>query len=295
MFKFLEDEKKQKMFWGYLFVFPAFLYFLCMNIWPMLYAFFLSFNDWNLLKVEKKFVFLQNYFEVFQDKVFLTSLYNTFAYAIIIVPLGLMIAIFLSVLVNSGIKHVGIFRFMFFIPVITSSIAAGYIWMWLYEPTFGLFNDILSIINIQLPFLKSTYSAKLSIAAVVIWKNLGFQIVILLTGLGAIPNSVYEAAEMDGVTGWRRFRYITLPLLRPTIIFLSVTGFMKVLQMFGEIYVMAPTGGPLDSTTSVVFHIQKTAFESYRLGYSSAMTFILFLIILGITIFQIKYLSGEKN
>jgi len=296
MFEWLKEEKNQKMLWGYTFILPAILYFAIMNIYPLFYSFFLSFHKWNILTPDRKFVFLKNYIDLLSDPIFLRSVLNTFLYVIVIVPISIAISLFFAVLLNSGIKFIGLFRLMYFIPVITSGIAVTYIWKWLYDPTFGLFNNILSAFKIQCPFLASPYTALLSISLMIIWKSIGFQIVILLTALTSIPKSVYEAAEMDGVTGWKRFRYITLPLLKPTMLFLAVTGTISTLQLFGPVFVASPTGGPLNSTSTMVFHIQQTAFTSYRVGYASAMTLILFAIIMIITFIQMKFLSkGVKN
>ncbi|MDD2716809.1 MAG: sugar ABC transporter permease [Candidatus Wallbacteria bacterium] len=294
MNRFFEmEDKTRRMFWGMLFILPAVVYFICLNIWPMFYSFFLSFNDWNLLNPDKNFVFLNNYFALLHDTVFLRCLINNFCYTLVAVPVGLVLSLAIALLLNSGIRWLGLFRFMIFMPVITSGIAAGYIWMWLYEPTFGLINHLLSFVHLQCPFLLSPYTALASIALMTVWKSLGFQVVILLAGLTTIPDSIYQAAEMDGATGFRRFWHVTLPLLNPTMVFLSVMGVMNGLQLFGEIFVMAPNGGPLNSTRTVVFHIQQTAFRSYQMGYGSAMTFVLFAIILAVTVFQMKVLTKK--
>jgi len=188
---------------------------------------------------------------------------------------------------------VGLYRVVSFIPYITSLVAAGYIWTWLYDPTFGIINQTLSWFGMHLPFLKSTTMALPSIAMMSVWRGIGFNVVIFLAGLQGIPSTVYEAARIDCANRWRTFYKITLPLLNPTIVFLSVMGVMRSLKIFGEIFVMAETGGPLNSTRSIVFHIVETSFRKYQMGYGAAMTVVLFLIIIGITIFQMKVLTKK--
>lgn len=279
--------------WGILFVAPAAAFFLLVNIMPMLYAFFLSFHDWNLLSPHKAFIFVENYVALFTDPIFLRSMLNTLLYTMITVPLGLSLSLLFAVLLNSGIKASGLFRTLYFVPVVTSIIAAGYIWKWLYDPTFGLINHVLSVFGVQLPFLASTKMALPSIALMVVWKHLGFNIVVFLAGLQGIPGYVYEAAKIDGTSRWRTFWRITLPLLNPTVVFLSVMGVMNSLKIFGEIFVMTKDGGPLNSTSSIVSQIVTTSFQSHRMGYGAAMTMILFLIIVGVTVFQMKVLTKK--
>lgn len=279
--------------WGLLFVAPAAAFFLLVNILPMLYTLFLSFHDWNLLSVHKSFVFLENYYALFHDPEFLRSLLNTFLYAMITVPLGLVLALFFAVLLNTGVKASGLFRTVYFVPVVTSIVASGYIWNWLYDPSFGPINQVLGYIGIQLPFLKSTKMALPSIALMAVWKNLGFNIVVFLAGLQGIPENIYEAARVDNTSRRRIFFRITLPLLNPTVVFLSVMSVMHSLKIFGEIFVMAEDGGPLGSTASIVYQVVKTSFQSHRMGYGAAMTMVLFVLIIGITVFQMKVLSKK--
>jgi len=279
--------------WGMFFVAPAAAFFLVVNIFPMLYALFLSFHHWNLLDVRKSFVFLENYYALLGDPAFLRALLNTFFYAMITVPMGLGIGLLFAVLLNSGIRASGLFRVVFFIPVVTSIVATGYIWKWLYDPTFGPINRWLAIFGVQLPFLKSTVMALPSIALMSVWKNLGFNVVVFLAGLQGIPESVYEAARMDGTSRGRTFLRITLPLLNPTVVFLSVMSLMHALKIFGEVFVMSKGGGPLGSTASIVYQVVHTSFESHRMGYGSAMTMVLFVLIVTVTLIQMKVLTRK--
>jgi multiple sugar transport system permease protein len=279
--------------WGLLFVAPAATFFLVVNLLPMLYALFLSLHDWNLLSVSKSFVFLENYYALAGDPAFRRALLNTFLYCVITVPIGLSLALFVAVLLNEKIRAQGLFRTMYFIPVVTSVVASGYIWKWLYDPTFGLLNQMLAPVGLQLPFLESTAWALPSIALMSIWKGLGFNVVVFLAGLQGIPSYVYEAARVDGTSRWRTFTRITLPLLNPTVVFLSVMGVMHSLKIFGEVFVMSEDGGPLNSTSSIVFQVVQTSFEAHDMGYGAAMTMILFVMIVAVTVFQMKVLTKK--
>ncbi len=289
-------EKKWKIpghLWGILFVLPAVLFFLIVNVFPMLYAFFLSFHDWNLLSTQKSFIFMENYGKLLSDPVFLRSLWNTFLYVLIGVPLELALSLLIALLLNSGIKRVSVFRVAYFIPYITSIIAAGYIWTWLYDPTFGVINALLTKIGLFFPFLKSTTMALPSVALMSVWMRLGFNVIVFLAGLQGIPDTVYEAARIDGTSRWRTFWRITVPLLNPTIVFLAVMGVMRSLKIFGQVFVMTDGGGPLNSTRSIVYHIVETSFLSHKMGYGAAMTVVLFFIIVAITLFQMKVLTKK--
>ena len=279
--------------WGLLFVAPAVAFFLFVNIFPMLYALFLSMHNWNLLGIEKSFIFLENYYSLLTDASFLRALFNTFLYAVIVVPLSLGLGLGIALLLNTKVKAQAAFRTAYFIPVVTSVIAAGYIWTWLYDPSFGFINQMLAPLGVQLPFLRSTSMALPSIAIMAVWKNLGFNVIIFLAGLQGIPDYIYEAARDDGTSPRRSFWYITLPLLNPTVVFLSVMGVMSALKIFGEVFVMSEDGGPLDSTKSVVSEIVKTSFQSHRMGYGAAMTMVLFVLIITVTLLQMKYMTKE--
>jgi multiple sugar transport system permease protein len=279
--------------WGLIFVSPAVAFFLIVNIFPMLYALFLSLHDWNLLSTDKSFTFLENYYALFGDPSFLRSLLNTFLYAVIVVPLSLGLGLFFAMLLNAKIRASALFRTVYFIPVVTSVIAAGYIWTWLYDPSFGFINQMLEPLGIQLPFLRSTAMALPSIAIMAVWKNLGFNVVIFLAGLQGIPDYIYEAARIDGTSRKRTFWKITLPLLNPTVVFLSVMGVMNALKIFGEVFVMSNDGGPLNSTKSVVFEVVQTSFRSHQMGYGAAMTMVLFVLIIVVTVVQMKLLTKD--
>ncbi len=279
--------------WGLIFVAPVVIFFALVNVFPLFQTLTVSFFDYNFLTGERELVWFDNYVRLFADDAFLGALANTFLYVLLIVPASLLLSLGVALLLNAGIRAAGLFRTVYFIPVITSIVASGYIWSWLYDPTFGPINQVMAPLGIQLPFLHSTTMALPSIALMSVWKNLGFNVVIFLAGLQGIPDTVYEAARIDGTPRWRILWRITVPLLGPTIVFLSVMGVMRALKIFGEILVMTEDGGPLGSTASIVSHLVEVSFHEHRMGYGAAMTVVLFLIILTITLLQMKFLQRD--
>src|SRR5205085_2271978 len=189
----------------------------------------------------------------------------------------------------------GLFRTLYFIPFVTSLVAVSWVWRWLYQPQRGSINELLSMFGVPpQPFLQSTSQALPSIVAVNVWHDLGFQIVIFLAGLHAIPDRYYEAATLDGAGRLALFRHITLPLLNPTIVFLAVTSTISSLQVFTQVQNMSAqgTGGPLNSTLSLVLYVYQKAFGgAYQMGYASAMTVVLFALILIVTLIQLRVLT----
>ena len=218
---------------------------------------------------------------------------NTFLYVLYGVPTGLI----LSLAVALGLKRVnrfkGALRFLYFLPYVTALVAVSWVWRWLYQPN-GLFNDIAHNLGFgNVGFLGSTSQALISVTVVTVWYGLGFQVIIFLAGLEGIPDVFYEAAELDGATAWQRFRHVTLPLLNPTIVFLAVIGVIQSLQIFTQIRNLTTNGGPLNSTTSLVLYVYQLSFQTLpaRMGYGAAITVVLFVMILIITVVQLTVLT----
>ncbi len=273
----------------YLFILPALIFFLLVCILPMLYALGLGFfsEDYG----QFSWCGIQNFTGLTQDREFSQAMFNTVFYALITIPAGLAISLFFAVMLDSGIRWTAFWRTVFFSPSVTTPAAIGYIWLWMYQPRGGLFTHLFVSLGFSgISFLNNPDTALICVALARIWIFLGFQTVIFLAGLQAIPSEVYEAARVDGASALRRFFHITLPLLNPTIVFLAVIGTIKTLQMFTEVYIMTD-GGPLGSTTTIVYLIQQTAFSSYSKGYAAAMTAVLFFLILVLTIIQLKFLT----
>jgi multiple sugar transport system permease protein len=290
---------QRRTVWAYIFLFVPLLFFIFIRIMPTLSAFNISLHEWNPLSIEQKFVGLANYQELWEDLLDSKSpthhaFVNTLTYVLIGMPLQLVIALIIALLLNEITRFSVIFRAIYFIPFVTSTVAIAWVWRWLYEPQFGLFNVFLSFFGIgRQPFLKSPDTALYSITAVVVWQGLGFAIIIFLAGLKQIPETFYEAARIDGASRWQSFWRITLPLLNTTIVYLAVLGTIGFLRMFDYVINMTTQGdgGPLNSTTTVTLRVYREAFSSFNMGYASALTVALFVVILIITIVQLKVLS----
>jgi len=290
---------QRRTVWAYIFLFVPLLFFIFIRIVPTLSAFNISLHEWNPLSIEQKFVGVANYQELWEDLLDSKSpthhaFVNTLKYVLIGMPLQLVIALIIALLLNEITRFSVIFRAIYFIPFVTSTVAIAWVWRWLYEPQFGFFNVFLSFFGIgRQPFLKSPDTALYSITAVVVWQGLGFAIIIFLAGLKQIPETFYEAARIDGANRWQSFWRITLPLLNTTIVYLAVLGTIGFLRMFDYVINMTTQGdgGPLNSTTTVTLRVYREAFSSFNMGYASALTVALFVVILIITIVQLKVLS----
>ncbi|MDQ3524133.1 MAG: sugar ABC transporter permease [Chloroflexota bacterium] len=287
--------ERRKWIWAYLFLAVPLVFFLWIRIGPTLFAFWMSLHEWDPIALDRPFIGLENYREVFADEVFWKAFRNTWVYVVVGVPAGLVFSLLVALGLQRLIRFVGFYRVLYFIPYITSLVAVGWVWRWMYTPN-GLFNDVLSRLGLpQSGFLGDPGTAIYAIIATTVWQGLGFQIVIFLAGLESIPGDYLDAASVDGASGWQSFRDIVLPLLNPTIVFLVITGVIGNLQVFTQIRSMssAGTGGPLDSTISVVLYVYQAAFQSLpsEMGYAAAMMVVLFVVILLITIIQLKFLS----
>lgn len=276
---------------GYLFIMPAVLGILIFSVIPVIYAFYISFTDYNLLNPIKNLVGYQNYKDLLDDPLFWKSMKNSFYFAGVVVPLQSALALGLAILVNQKIKMRGFFRSAFFVPVVTSMVVASTIWLIMYNPSSGLINSILMRLGLpRQPFLTSSVQAMPAVIVMCIWKSVGFSMVIFLAGLQGIPQEFYEAVQIDGAGKWQSFRYITLPLLKRTTLFILVITTMDALKIFSPMYVMTG-GGPRHATMGIVFYIWKIAFSYMKMGYASALAFVLFALILILTLLQFRFLG----
>ncbi len=270
---------------------PSLLWYLVFCGLPMIYALYLSFFKWNFLD-PPTFVGVENYvYSLTRDRVFYKSLLNTIKYTLSTVFIGGFIAFIFAFLINNVKNKVAsFFRTVFFLPVVCSMAAIAVLWRWLYQPKFGIINSFLGLFGSKgLMWMGSPRTALLSVIIASIWKGLGFTIVIFLAGLQGIPRVLYEAAEVDGASRFQKVRHITIPLLRPTLVFLLVTGMISGLQVFTQMHVLTGgTGGPLDSARSLVHHLYEKAFSFYQMGRAASIAFILFVIIIVLTIVQLK-------
>ncbi len=298
MFKKLFSKltiKQKQALWGYLFLIVPMIFYLGVRFYPTLNSFYISLTDWDIVSKNKNFIGISNYIELFHDEVFWKTLGNTFEYIIYGLPLNLFLSFVIAYNINKLRYGLTIYRTLYFIPYLTSLVAVSWVWRWLYQPIpLGIFNNFLAQFGIaQQPFLESTSQALPSILAPTIWVQIGFQVIIFLAGLKGVPKYLYEAADIDGASNMQKLFRITIPLLRPTIVFLVVTGSIRYLRIFTQVYNMTyqGEGGPLNSTKPLVLYIYNSAFRRFEMGYASAMTVILFVIILVITLFQLKVLN----
>lgn len=273
--------------WALAFVAAPVIGYLMFTLYPVGFAVYASLTNWNGLGV-MRFVGLDNYVRLFSDANFLESLYNTFFYMLGI-PIGLALSLALAVAMNRKIVGLTAFRTIYYVPVISSLAAIAILWQWAYNGDFGLVNQALALVGIDGPnWLASTFWAKPAIILMAIWKGLGFSMILYLAAIQSVPRSLYEAAQLDGADGWQRFRSITLPMVRPVTFFLVVTNVIAGAQLFTEINIMTPSGGPEYSTASAVWHIWRQAFRYQQMGYATAMAIVLGLLILVITLIQFR-------
>ncbi|MCK6495389.1 sugar ABC transporter permease [bacterium] len=272
---------------GYLFAAPWLIGFIFFTAGPVLVSFLFSFCDYRVLS-PARWVGMNNYREmVFEDPLFWKSLWNTAYYTAFHVPLGLCGALLLAVLLNQKVRGMRFFRTIFYIPSIISGVAVSVLWMWILNPEYGILNAALSKIGIQGPgWLTDPAWSKPAIIVMSLW-GLGAGMMVLLAALQGIPRHLYESARIDGAGVFLQFIYITVPLLTPALFFNLVIGIIGSFQIFTQAYVMT-NGGPLDSTLFYALYLFRTAFQSFRMGYASAMAWILFAVVLSLTLVQMR-------
>ncbi len=274
------------------FLAPSMLHLIVFVVTPIIFAAYLSTHRWDIVVPDKPFVGLANFSEMAGDPYFWNALKNTFLYSLN-VPIGMTVSLVVALMMNQRLKGVNILRTLYFLPSVTSFVAIALLWMWIYHPSFGMANAVLGVTGIPpLQWLNSSQTALASVILFSIWLGIGYQMVIFLAGLQGIPEDLYEAARIDGATNWQRFWKITLPLLKPTTFFVLVTSFIGSFQVFTSIYIMTG-GGPTRSTDVFVYHIYQAAWEQLRMGYASAMSWVLFVIIMVATWIQFKLMGRE--
>jgi multiple sugar transport system permease protein len=273
---------------AWLFLAPSLVLFAIFTAIPVISAFFISFTQWNLFN-EVTWVGLGNYLALAGDEIFAKVLGNTAYFVLVSVPVQIVLALLCALVLNRGIKGQTFFRVVYFLPVVTSTIAAALVWAWLFNSNFGLINAGLSLVGVtDLPkWMGSTRWAMPAIIIVSIWQNLGYAMVLFLAGLQNIGKDVHDAAALDGATGWDRFWHITLPLLSPTTFFVLVISIIGSFQVFELVLVMTKAG-PANATNTLVYYIYQNGFQFYQMGYASAAAMVLFLIVLAFTLVQYK-------
>lgn len=269
---------------GLLFVLPALIGTFLFIIIPIFCSFGLSFSEWDLLN-EIHYVGFSNYKSVFTEPEFLQILINTIVYAVSTTIFAVIIPLLIASIINNRIKGSELFKTIYFLPFITPAVVIAIVWAWIFDPNIGLVNTLL---HTHYTWLFSTKLAMPVLIFVSIWKLIGYNIVLFLTGFSTIDKTVYEASKIDGATAYQTFFDITVPLLKPTIYFVTTVTAISSFQIFDLIYVMTQ-GGPNDSTNVIVYSIYKYAFEYFDIGKSCALAYILFAIILVLALVQKKF------
>ena len=273
-----------------LFLLPAICGALIFIILPILFSFYLSFTQWDLIS-PIEFVGIKNYLELFTSKEFYKILGNTVIYAITTTIFGVIIPLFLANILNTKLRGSEFFKTVYFLPFITPMIVLAIVWAWIFDPNIGLMNHI---IKANINWLFDTKWAMIAVLIVSVWKLIGYNMVIFLAGLTVIDSNLYEAAKIDGANYIQTFFRITIPQLSPTIFFVITITTISSFQVFDLIYLMTQ-GGPLDSTNVLVYRFYQSAFEHFNIGEASAIAYILFIIIFALTIVQFKLKNRWVN
>jgi multiple sugar transport system permease protein len=284
-------ERRQALA-GYLFIAPAMGIFFVFTLVPVAYALFLSFTNYDVF-TRMDWIGVTNYQDVFEDELFWRALWNTTTYTAWSIPISMAIGLGLALLLNQKLKGLGVYRTVYYVPVVTSMVAVAMIWIQLFDPLYGVISNAFEAIGIRgINWLGDPNLAMPSIIAVSVWKVIGWNMLIYLAGLQGIPDYLKEAAAIDGANLWQSFWKITLPLLQPTTFFIFVTSLIGAFQVFDQVYVMTG-GGPAGATTTLVHQIYNAAFKALDMGYAAAMSFVLFGIILAVSLFSIRAIRGE--
>ncbi|MBU8589505.1 sugar ABC transporter permease [Priestia megaterium] len=292
---------KNKIKWkenvvAYTFLGPALLLLLLFLIIPAIMSIYYAFTDYYLLTPDmRKFVGLDNFINLFKDPIFLKSLVNTLKFVVWVIPLQIGAALGLALLLNKQRKANTFFKVAYFSPVVMSLVVISVLWLYLLNPNEGIINNVLTYFGISAqPFLTSPKQAMFTIVFVSAWQGAGFQMLIFLAGLQNIPGDVYEAAQLDGMNKWQRFIYITLPLLKPTSIFIFITTLIGAFKLLVQPMVMTQ-GGPVNSTMTVVYYIYQTGFTDRMVGYASSIALLFGTIIGLVTLAQRKLVKEEDD
>lgn len=282
---------RRKALWGIVFILPNTLGLMFFFGLPVLSAFFTSLQKWNGLK-PAEFIGLANFTRLATDPDFWKALTNTIKLALLSVPLGMTLALGIAILLNQRLPGRNLFRTIYFLPVVTSTVAASVVWTWIFQPRYGLIGNLLAPLGLRdTAWLTRPELILFPIAAVTIWQRLGFDMVLFLAGLQTIPRILYEASIIDGANRWQRFRHITIPMLSPTLFLVFILSVINAFQIFDQAYVMTARttpGGVDGSGTTISYFLYRSGFTNGEFGYASAVALVLFVFILLFTAFQLR-------
>ncbi len=278
---------------GWLMIAPALIH---VGLWialPVVATIVLSFTDYSVFD-SPNFIGLENYAELWNDEVFRKATVNTVIYTFFTVPFSMAIAVVVAVLLNQGIRGRSVYRAAFFLPQVTATVAIAMVWLWMYDPQFGLFNGILSFFGIPgQAWLANPDFALGAVILVGIWQGIGLKMLIYLAALQNIDPSLYEAASIDGASGVRKFFAITLPMLKPATFFVFVVSIIGAFQVFDQIYVLT-NGGPANATTMMTYEVYRSAFQNFRMGMACAQSVVLFAFLLVLTMVNRRLTGGDE-
>ena len=278
---------RREALWGYLMIAPMIIglgvfFYLALGA-----SFVISLTEWDVLTAPV-WVGFNNYLELFTTPTFRRALLNTTYYTLLSVPVGVAVSLVLAVALDTNLRFRNVYRLVFFLPVLTMPVAIGVVWNWIYNPDFGLLNQVLGIFGApRIKWLTDPSFAMPSLVLLSVWQGSGYGMIIFLAGLQNIPKEFYEAAHIDGATGLSRFRYVTLPLLSPTLFFVAVTSLISAFQVFDVVYAMT-AGRASDTLRTVVYLIYEEGFRYFRMGQATATAWVLFAIILAVTAVQLR-------
>ena len=296
--EFLVKLSKQKI--SYFFILPSLIIFSIFVLIPIVTSLYLSFTEYNVLH-SPKWVGLKNYSDiVFNDPRFWKSIRNTAIYVFGTVPIGIVISLMLAVFIDQKIRFKNLFKTIFFVPSVTSVVAISVIWKWLYAGgKYGLINHFL--IRIGFPPVDWLMNVNWTLPAIMImsiWGGLGYNMIIFLAGLQGVPQAFYDAADVDGANFWGKFWNVTLPLLAPTMLFVTIMSFIASFQVFDQVYIMTggsegAVGGVLDCALTIVAYLYDSGFQRFKMGYASALAYIIFVIIFAVTLISLRFMKKK--
>lgn len=288
-----EKRKYRDQRLGYLFILPLLIYFIIFQLTPMVVSLFVSMTEWNLIN-DPTFVGFDNYYDLFTNTLrypdFWKSLWVTFKYILFTVPTSIFLALVVSALLNSDVKGESMFKTVFYLPSVTAGAAIAALWTFMLDPQYGLINQVLGT---NIAFLSNEKTALPTLAVMAVWSGLGYNVLITLSAMKSINPELYEAAALDGAGAFGQFKNITIPSVKPIILFLTITSMIGGFQAFDQMYLMTG-GGPNKSTMTYMLLVYKQANEYNNMGIASAMSYILFFIILIITFLQFRITKEKK-
>ncbi len=281
---------------AYLMLTPAVIHLIWWIGLPVIATFVLAFTNYDVIAGTIDWVGFSNFREIFADPTWNLSIWHTVVYTFFTVPVAMVIAVLIAVLLNQKMRGRAWYRAAFFMPHITATVAIALVWMWMFEPNLGLFNTLLGDIGVNGPaWLSDPTWAMPAVILVSIWKGIGLKMLIYLAALQNIPSELYEAADLDGASGPRRFLAITVPLLRPATFFVFVVSMIEAFQVFDQVYILTPDGGPANSTTVMTYEIYKTAFREFHISTACAQSLVLFAFLLVLTVIGRKLTGKDDN